>query len=114
MRGDSNRNFVAALAYFVFFLTGLAILVAEKEDKFIRFHAMQSLYGFGLIFFVYVLISITFGAIPYVKILVNFLDFGILIGALILWGYSMYRAYNGEVFKWPKIGDFVERKLHQS
>ena len=112
MRGDPGRNFVAALSYFVFFLTGLAILAVEKDDKFIRFHAMQSFYGFGLIFAVYILISITFGAIPFVKILVNFIDFGILIGALILWGFSMYKAYNGEVYKWPKIGAFVEKKLN--
>lgn len=111
MKGDPNRNFVAALAYFVFFLTGLAILYVEKEDKFIRFHAMQSAYGFGAVFLVYILLSVTLGVIPFVKILVNFVDFAILIGVLVLWGFSMYKAYIGEVFKWPKIGEYVEKRL---
>ena len=47
---DGNRNLVAALSYFLGFITGIVILLVEKDDKFIRFHAMQSTLVFGAIF----------------------------------------------------------------
>ena len=47
---DQNRNLVAAMAYLLFFVTGIVILMVEQEDKFVRFHAMQSTLVFGGLF----------------------------------------------------------------
>lgn len=113
MRGDPGRNFVAALSYLVFFVTGIVVLMVEKEDKFIRFHATQSIYGFGFIFIVYMGIGIVFGRIPFINFLSNIVSVGILLLALFLWGFSMYKAFSGEVFKWPKIGNFAEKRVER-
>ena len=40
-----SSNVAAALSYF--FITGIIFLVVEKENKFVRFHAWQSIFAFG-------------------------------------------------------------------
>ncbi|KKR50158.1 MAG: hypothetical protein UT84_C0014G0006 [Candidatus Curtissbacteria bacterium GW2011_GWA1_40_16] len=44
VRVDTNRNLVAALSYlpFLAIFLSIVILLVEKDDKFIRFHALQS------------------------------------------------------------------------
>ena len=37
-----SKNIAAALCYVGIWVTGLIFLLLEKEDKFVRFHAMQS------------------------------------------------------------------------
>lgn len=111
MRGDPARNFVAAFSYFAFFVTGLVVLMVEKEDKFIRFHATQSFYGFSLIFIVYLMIGVILGKIPFVSFIGDVVSVAILLAALVLWGFSMYKAFSGEVFKWPKVGGWAEKRI---
>ena len=100
---DPNRNLVAALSYFLFFITGIVILMVEKEDKYIRFHAMQSIVVFGALFFLNFVVNSLFGFLS------GFISSFIFILVLIVWAVSMIRAYRGEVFKWPAAGDFAER-----
>jgi uncharacterized membrane protein len=38
-----NTKLIAAVAYFGGLITGAVILVVEKHDRFVRFHAMQSI-----------------------------------------------------------------------
>ncbi len=42
-------NVVAALAYLGGALTGIVVLLVEKKDQFVRFHAMQSTVTFLLV-----------------------------------------------------------------
>ena len=37
-----DANVAAALSYLVGFVTGIIFLLVEKENRFVRFHAMQS------------------------------------------------------------------------
>ena len=43
-RTDASRNLVAALSYlpFITVIISIVILLVEKDDKYIRFHALQS------------------------------------------------------------------------
>ncbi len=102
---DSNRNLVATLAYIpvISLLCALAIFFVEKEDRFIRFHALQAI----LLSVAYWLISIIVGQLPFGSAL-NGLVF---LGFLAIWLISAYRAWRGEVFKWPVIGDWAEKKV---
>ena len=38
-----EANLAAALSYLVGFVTGIIFLLVEKDNKFVRFHAMQSI-----------------------------------------------------------------------
>jgi uncharacterized membrane protein len=40
-------NVLAALAYLAWWVTGFAVLALERENRFVRFHAWQSILGLG-------------------------------------------------------------------
>jgi len=107
-QGDTNRNLVAALSYFLGFITGIVILLVEKDDKFIRFHALQSTITFGGLFAVNILIGIIFAPLGIFEILGRFIDTILFIISVIIWLVSMYKAYNLQIFKWPITGKLAE------
>lgn len=102
---DKSRNLVAALSYLLGFVTGIVILFVEKDDKFIRFHAMQSTVIFGSLFVINFTINLLFGFVS------GFLSGIISVFTLIVWLVSMIKAYQGELFKWPVVGDFSEKQV---
>lgn len=93
---------MGAATYLLGFITGIVFLVVEKQDKFVRFHAMQSTIVFGALF--------VLGLVPVVGAVL-----GILIApvAFILWLVLMWKAYSGEMFKLPVVGDFAEKQLEK-
>lgn len=106
-RTDPNRNLVAALSYLLFFVTGIVILLVEKQDKFIRFHAMQSTVIFGALFIVNFVINMIIPS----SIIWSLLNGLISLVVLVVWLVSMIKAYQGQMFKWPIAGDFAEKKV---
>ncbi len=96
-----KENVEAALAYLLGFISGLLILVLERESNFVRFHAVQSTVTFlGLWILASVLRVVPpFGA--FASILVSFLSF-------LIWIYCIIRAYRWEYFKLPIAGDVAE------
>src|SRR3989344_1872197 len=105
---DGNRNLVAALSYFLGFVTGIVILLVEKDDKFIRFHALQSTITFGGLFIINIIIGIIFAPLGIFEILGRFIDIILFMIGVIIWIVSMFRAYSGEIFKWPISGKLAE------
>ncbi len=107
VRTDPNRNLVAALSYLLGFVTGIVILLVEKQDKFIRFHAMQSTVIFGALFIVNFVINMVIPS----SIIWSLLNGLISLVVLVVWLVSMIKAYQGQMFKWPIAGDFAEKKV---
>ena len=108
---DGNRNLVAALSYFLGFITGVVILLVEKDDKFIRFHAMQSTLVFGAIFVIDILLGAVMGAIPLLNVINSLVNSLVFIIALIVWIVSMLKAFQGQIYKWPIVGNFAEKQV---
>ncbi|MBI4368490.1 MAG: DUF4870 domain-containing protein [Candidatus Omnitrophica bacterium] len=95
-------NVEALLAYLLCFVTGLIFVLIEKNNKFVRFHAMQSIIVFGSIFILQWIISF----IPGLGVLVS----GLLsLAGVALWIILMVKAYQGEKFKLPWAGDLAEK-----
>lgn len=109
---DKQRNLISALAYLPFLSIAFApaILFVEKDDKFIRFHAMQSLIVTLAYYFLSILINIFFEGVL-IGILGAVVDYLLLILMLFFWINSMVRAYRGNLLKWPWVGNFVEKKI---
>ena len=106
--GSTTRldpNLAAALAYLAGFVTGLVLLAVEKENRYVRFHAMQSTVFFAGVLVVSIAINSIFflGAILYAFLLFP--------AVVILWLVLMFKAYSGETFKLPVVGDFAERHI---
>ena len=97
-------NVAALLSYFMGFISGIIFFLIEKDNKFVRFHAMQSIIAFGAIYVLYLLS-------PYVPVIGEILIPILRIGSLILWIVCMIKAYQGEKFKLPVIGDIAEQKI---
>ncbi len=99
-----EENVAGLLCYVVGWITGIVFLVLEKENTFVRFHALQSI----LTFLPLSVIAWLLGWIPFV---------GWALGALvsilivILWLILMYKAYQGERYKLPLVGEIAEKGI---
>ncbi|HLD56636.1 MAG TPA: DUF4870 domain-containing protein [Candidatus Omnitrophota bacterium] len=95
-------NIAALLAYLLGFISGLVFLLIEKKNKFVRFHAMQSIVVFGAIFVAQWVLTL----IPVLGILAS----GLLsIFGVGLWIVLMVKAYQGDKFKLPWAGEIAEK-----
>jgi uncharacterized membrane protein len=96
-----DANLAAALSYLVGFVTGIIFLVVEKENRFVRFHAMQS----TLVFAGIVVIDIALQVVPVLGALV--VIFVVIPASAILWLLLMFKAYQGEEYKLPLVGQIA-------
>ena len=97
-----EANMAALLSYLLGFISGVIIYALEKENKFVRFHAMQSIVVFALLF----VLNIVTKALPFIGWLVTSL---LGITGIILWIILMIKAYQGEYFKLPFAGEIAEK-----
>ena len=99
-----EQNVAGLLCYLVGWITGLVFFLMEKENRFVRFHAMQSIVVFGAL----TVVSLILGVIPIIGWIVSWLV-GVL--ALVLWIVLMVKAYQNEMYKLPWAGDFAEKHI---
>jgi uncharacterized membrane protein len=92
------------LCYLLGAVTGIVFLVIEKQNADIRFHAYQSTATFVALF----VLSLAFGVIPVVGPIGQTLLAPV---TLILWIVLMVKAFQGERFKLPVVGDWAEEQL---
>ena len=98
-----QANFAALLSYVLGLITGLIFFLVEKDNKFVKFHAMQSIvFSVGMFVVSFILVMI-----PVIGILANLL---LQIAALVAWIVCMIKAYQGEYFKLPVIGDIAAKQ----
>ena len=100
-----DANLAAALSYLVGFVTGVIFLLVEKENRFVRFHAMQS----TLVFAGIVILDILVQIVPILGALLVFLV--VIPASAVLWLFLMFKAYQGEEFKLPFVGQIAADKV---
>lgn len=99
-----GENVAGLLCYVLGWVSGLILLLLERESRFVRFHAIQSIFVFGVL----TVASIVIGWIPVIGAVVSYL---ISLLALALWIVLMIKAYQGQLFKLPWSGDFAEKRM---
>jgi uncharacterized membrane protein len=108
-------NVAAALSYILGLITGIIFLVLEKENRFVRFHAAQSIAVSVIIIAVSIAVSLVSGILAFIPVLgwvvVLLLTMGLSIGTFILWVLLMWRAYQGEEWELPIAGDFARKMV---
>jgi uncharacterized membrane protein len=97
-------NVASLLCYLFGWVTGIIFFILEKDNKYVRFHALQSIIVFGILS----LAGSIIGWIPFLDWVI-----GVFIGVLtfILWLVLMIKAYQGEKYKIPWAGDFAEKQV---
>lgn len=100
-------NVAGLLCYLGVWISGIVFLVIEQKNRFVRFHALQSIVTFGALGVAGALL----GWIPYAGAV-----FGTIIGILgfILWIVLMVKAYQGELYRVPLAGRVAEGLLPAS
>jgi uncharacterized membrane protein len=91
------------ITYFVPLFGGLLFLFLEKENKLVRFHAVQSI----LLWIFFIVISAVFGWIPGISIIV-------WLFVLFVWIFIMYQALMERNFELPIIGPIARRQVFGS
>ena len=94
-------HLAALLAYAFGFVSGVLLLVIEKDSADVRFHAAQS----SIVFIAATVVNFLLVALPFIGGLLVPLY---LIGVIVLWVVLMIKAVSGERYKLPWVGDFAE------
>ena len=116
-----DENVAALLSYIAGWVSGLVFFLIEKDNRFVRFHAMQSIllsavalvvgivlwvvWAFGTIIFAS--ISDVLGSL--VGLVLGLLVFVFWIGMLIALVMCLIKAFQNQYFKLPVIGNLAEK-----
>jgi len=99
-----DENVASLLCYLLIWVSGIIFYLLEKDNKMVKFHALQSVLTFLPLNIIYWIVWYVFwwSDIAYV--------IALLIGILmfILWIVLMIKAYQGEKFKLPVVGDIAD------
>jgi uncharacterized membrane protein len=101
----SDSNVFAAISYLGFILTGILVYLLKKEDKFARFHAMQSI----ILGVVLIVVQIIVGIIALVPVIGWIIALLYPLVILIVWLFMMWKAFKGEKYMLPTIGAYAEK-----
>ena len=116
-----DENVAALLAYIFGWISGLIFFLIEKESRLVRFHAMQSILlsaaagilGF-LIWFLSIISWIVLSQISgllssLISMLVGLLAFVVFVGFFIAAILCLIKAYQGQYFKLPILGEYAQK-----
>jgi|SRR5215204_1196039 len=116
-----DENVASLLSYVFGWLSGLIFFLMEKDSRLVKFHAMQSI----LLNVLIVVLAIVFSVVITVLVLIlgtvsdslaaiagilSYLLWLLLcLIILILWVLCLIKAYQGQMYKLPIIGNFAEK-----
>lgn len=121
-----DPKLAALLSYLFLLIGGVVFLIIEKDNKYVRFHAAQSVVagiasiilsvGVGIIISILGAVLSPIG-LGFILILIGLLNLVVSLGIFILWIVLMLNAWNGydkgETFKLPILGDMAEKLAEQ-
>ncbi len=112
-----TNNVAGMLCYILGIVTGIVFLVLEpyNKNRFVRFHAFQSIFFWIACFAFYVVWRFVFLSLlftPGIGLwgLLGLIWLVIELAMIAAWIFLMYKAYNNEEFKLPFIGDLAAKQ----
>ena len=97
-----EENVAGLLCYVLGWISGIVFLILEPKNKFVRYHAIQSIIVFGAIN----IVAIILGWIPVIG---GFFVWALGVLGIILWIVLMVKAYQGKKYKLPVSGNQAEK-----
>jgi uncharacterized membrane protein len=91
-------NVAGLLCYLGGWVTGIIFLIIEQKDRFVRFHAAQSIVIFGFL-------SVAAALLSWIPVVGAFFGAVIGVAGFVLWIVLMVKAYQGELYRLPVAGD---------
>ena len=110
--GGLSDNVAGLLAY-VTIIPAIIFLVIEpyNKNRFIRFHSFHNIF-FCIAWIVLSIALSIIGHLPVLGFLTLFIWPLIGLAGFILWLVLMLKAYQGQMFKLPIIGDMAEKQAN--
>lgn len=111
----------AILSYTIGWFTGLLFFLFAGQNRYVRFHALQSLIFFGCINLIDIAFVMflrdwewifRFFHAPFVALLALLFVFLVNAVAFVGWLVGMFQAARGKYYRLPLVGDFVAAALH--
>ncbi len=107
-----SDNAAGGLAYVTFIPAIIFLIVAPfNSNPYVRFHSWQSIF-LNIAWFVVDVALMIIGRIPVLGWSTVFLWPLVALGFFILWIVVLIKAFNGERFKVPFIGDLAEKQAN--
>jgi uncharacterized membrane protein len=101
-----ESNVAAALSYVFGWITGILFFMIESEDRFVRFHALQSI----VVSLILMVGAMVLGAIPILG-WIALLPYG--LGCFVLWILLIWKAYAGQEYQLPIIGPIAKEQAEK-
>ena len=110
--GGLTDNVAGMLAY-ITIIPSIVFLVMEpyNRNRFVRFHSFQNIFFCVACIALGIVLSII-GMIPMVGLITLVIWPLIGLGFLVLWVILVLKAYQGQMFKLPIIGDMAEKQAN--
>ncbi len=105
-----EQNIAGLLCYVLGWVSGLFFILKEKDNKFVRFHAMQSIVVFGAITIASIILRILM-LIPFINLILLIITWLLWLFTVILWLVLMAYAYQEQRYKLPWAGNFAEKRI---
>ncbi len=105
-----SDNLTGVLCYAFAYISGFFFLMFEKENKLVRFHALQSTVWFLLLTAVMLIWRSLFGGLLLIGPLVSS---ALSLAGVLSWAYLMYAALVGKVAKLPYIGEAAWNQVYR-
>ena len=108
-------NVASLLCYICSPISSIIFLLIEKDNKDVKFHAWQgTLFGVAVIVLNVILniVGVIFGHIANFlgALILSFIIPVLWLGVVVLWVVCLVKAYQGERWKLPVIGDMAAQK----
>lgn len=113
-----QENVASALCYVLGWITGIVFLVMApyNQNRNIKFHAWQSIFFFGGVTVLSIILSIisgiiltsSFGLWSIFRMIILVFDLAVLAA----WLFLMFKAYNNQRFVLPVVGPLAEKQAN--
>jgi uncharacterized membrane protein len=113
-----DPNLAAALAYLSGPFSGIIILLVERVNDYVRFHAWQSIIGLGGL----ALLAVAMLLFSFATLLISPLVFTVMyrfsavlaILWVVVWGVCLVKAFTGSRWEMPVVGRYAGKLAQRS
>ena len=118
-----DANIAGTLSYLFGFVSGVIFFLIEGDNRFVRFHAAQSMVISGLVVLAYIAVTVvgtvlttvmftstsTFAIGSIVSLLLGLVWLGLTLGGFVVWLYLMVTAYQGRTTRLPVAAGIADK-----
>ena len=103
-----DANIAGMLAYFV--IPAFIFLVMKETSRFVRFHSFQAIIMWISSILIWIVLRV-FLSIPFIGLLIIPVWMIVWLALVVVWIICMVKAFQGEEFKLPVVGDIAVQQM---